>query len=99
MAISIPIFSAQLEKAREATDAANLRSAYAEMMADAISDDSSTMTKTVEQKQTAADWQTSPDFPDNFEVATPTASGSWTLTFAKDAKGLITGVKAARASS
>ncbi|MDD6283615.1 MAG: prepilin-type N-terminal cleavage/methylation domain-containing protein [Oribacterium sp.] len=30
VAISIPIFSSQLEKAREATDLANLRAAYAE---------------------------------------------------------------------
>lgn len=29
VAISIPIFTSQLEKAREATDAANLRAAYA----------------------------------------------------------------------
>lgn len=36
MAISIPIFTSQLEKAREATDAANIRSAYAEISADAI---------------------------------------------------------------
>ena len=32
IAIAIPVFSAQLEKAREATDAANIRSAYAEVM-------------------------------------------------------------------
>ena len=38
VAISIPIFSGQLEKAREATDAANIRSQYAEVMADAIMD-------------------------------------------------------------
>ena len=30
VAISIPIFTSQLEKSREATDMANLRSAYAE---------------------------------------------------------------------
>jgi hypothetical protein len=30
VAISIPIFTSQLEKAREATDLANIRSAYAE---------------------------------------------------------------------
>ncbi|MGO5160263.1 MULTISPECIES: type IV pilin protein [unclassified Bilifractor] len=36
VAISIPIFTAQLEKAREATDAANIRSAYAELAADAL---------------------------------------------------------------
>ena len=36
VAISIPIFSSQLEKAREATDAANIRSQYAEVVTDAI---------------------------------------------------------------
>ena len=30
VAVSIPIFTTQLEKSRQATDAANLRSAYAE---------------------------------------------------------------------
>ena len=39
VAISIPIFSAQLEKAREATDVANLRSAYAVGSAEAITQD------------------------------------------------------------
>ncbi len=33
VAISIPIFTAQLEKAREATDLANIRAAYAECSA------------------------------------------------------------------
>ena len=33
VAISIPIFSSQLEKSREATDLANVRSAYAQVMA------------------------------------------------------------------
>ena len=33
VAISIPIFNAQLEKSREATDVANLRNAYAEISA------------------------------------------------------------------
>ena len=31
VAISIPVFTSQLEKAREATDAANIRAAYAEI--------------------------------------------------------------------
>lgn len=34
VAISIPIFTAQLEKAREATDLANVRAAYAELSAE-----------------------------------------------------------------
>ena len=36
VAISIPIFTAQLEKSREATDAANIRSAYAEVASVAL---------------------------------------------------------------
>ena len=32
VAISIPIFTSQLEKSREATDLANIRAAYAEVM-------------------------------------------------------------------
>ena len=40
--ISIPIFTAQLEKAREATDAANIRSAYAVVSAAALTEDSAT---------------------------------------------------------
>ncbi|MCH4013855.1 MAG: prepilin-type N-terminal cleavage/methylation domain-containing protein [Solobacterium sp.] len=36
VAISIPIFSKQLEKARDATSVANIRSAYAEAMAEYI---------------------------------------------------------------
>lgn len=36
VAISIPIFTSQLEKAREATDEANLRAAYAEATADLL---------------------------------------------------------------
>ena len=36
VAIAIPVFTNQLEKSREATDAANIRSAYAEVMACAM---------------------------------------------------------------
>ena len=35
----IPIFTSQLEKARESTDAANLRALYAETAADSLRDD------------------------------------------------------------
>ena len=38
VAIAIPVFTNQLEKSREATDAANIRSAYAEVMACALTD-------------------------------------------------------------
>ena len=42
VAIAIPVFTNQLEKAREATDAANIRSAYAEVMACALTDAANT---------------------------------------------------------
>lgn len=57
VAISIPIFSAQLEKSREATDAANIRSAYAEVSADLLTDDSSKKEVKVPAKQKKAGWQ------------------------------------------
>lgn len=58
VAISIPIFTSQLEKAREATDMANLRSAYAEVSADLLTNDASNMSKTVSATQTVSGWQT-----------------------------------------
>ena len=45
VAIAIPTFSNQLEKAREATDLANLRSAYAEVMACSLTGDTNDATK------------------------------------------------------
>ena len=39
--ISIPVFTGVLEKSREATDLANVRSAYAEVMIAAITQDTS----------------------------------------------------------
>lgn len=41
VAISIPIFSSQLEKAREATDLANMRSAYAECSSSVLTNEAS----------------------------------------------------------
>lgn len=39
VAIAIPVFSSQLEKSRESTDLANVRSAYAQVMSAAITED------------------------------------------------------------
>ena len=44
VAISIPIFTSQLEKSREAVDMANLRSAYAECAAEVLTVDTATYT-------------------------------------------------------
>ena len=56
VAIAIPVFSSQLEKSREATDAANIRAAYAEIMALAISDTTTTETREVVLKQQQTGW-------------------------------------------
>jgi len=50
VAISIPIFSAQLEKAKEATDMANIRSAYAEVIANYLGDPTKDYTIKVDLK-------------------------------------------------
>ena len=44
VAISIPIFTSQLEKAREATDEANIRSIYAQLSADVLTENTTTDT-------------------------------------------------------
>jgi type IV pilus assembly protein PilA len=62
IAIAIPVFTGQLENAREATDATNLRSAYADVMAKAIvgttdSTNSAIAGVSVTATQTQSGWQ------------------------------------------
>ena len=57
VAIAIPIFTTQLEKSREATDATNLRAAYAEVMTEALTNDGTVTARTVAAKQKQAKWQ------------------------------------------
>lgn len=90
VAISIPIFSAQLEKSREATDVANIRSAYAEVSADLLTDDSSNKTVEVTAKQKKEGWQGTNYSKDNSEKNTiggqyvdPSTKG-WTVSANKD---------------
>ena len=56
IAVAIPVFASQLEKAREVTDLANVRSAYAQVSTEALLGDSEA-TVTVNLKQKQADWQ------------------------------------------
>ncbi len=56
IAVAIPVFASQLEKTREATDLANVRSAYAKVSTEALLGNSET-TVTVDLKQKQADWQ------------------------------------------
>ena len=56
VAIAIPIFTTQLEKSREQTDAANLRSAYAVAAAKVLETESGVTAGPVDLKQTG-NWQ------------------------------------------
>lgn len=78
--ISIPIFQGQLEKAREATDAANIRSEYAKLMSDVIAEDYNAKEYKVSLSQQYNGWQNTFVFPAT-EVGTPKKGGSATLTF------------------
>ncbi len=57
VAIAIPIFTTQLEKSREATDIANVRSAYAQMVANYITNADTSYSMDVTIKQTQPGWQ------------------------------------------
>lgn len=96
VAIAIPTFTNQLEKAREATDMADLRSAYAEVMACALTGDASAAdgvnyaadtglwTKVVEATQKVDDWQTAggkPTIGGVKDVVAKTSGNSWTVTY------------------
>ena len=59
VAIAIPVFTTQLEKSREATDVANIRSAYASLMTDYLTEPvSKSITLHTQAKVTS--WQTIP---------------------------------------
>jgi len=90
VAVSIPVFNSQLEKAREATDAANLRAAYAEQTAALLTwDGTSTIADIdVETKQSNKAWETAPDIGG----VSVTSSGPWKVSVnTTDSKVVITG--------
>ena len=91
VAIAIPIFTSQLEKSREAVDAANIRAAYAEVMTDAVTGDTTNKyTRTVDIKQKKADWQTTIDWPKDIADTAKgdvTVGGIATITFKPAATG------------
>ncbi len=94
VAIAIPIFTAQLEKAREATDAANIRAAYAEVVAAKVSGETTGLTKDVALKQTQANWRTTTlEFPANLSSvsgsAVPTGSSQTVTVTATDTGATI----------
>lgn len=85
--IAIPVFTSQLEKPREATDAANIRDAYAEVMTKAISTgEESTITVSLTQKKNG--WQTTFDFPCE-KIGEPKVNGKAVVSY-KNGAAVIT---------
>ena len=77
--IAITVFTSQIEKSREATDAANIRNAYAELMTKVITEDTpNSIGVTLNQKKD--DWQTNIDFPCE-EIGKPKADGKATVSY------------------
>ena len=96
VAIAIPVFTAQLEKSREATDKANLRAAYAQQMTELLTWDGETEITdiTVNAKQAQANWQADGDEEttlisdgiegSGIEVTAKTSGSSWTVSVNTD---------------
>ena len=95
VAIAIPVFTTQLEKSREATDMANVRSAYAGCVTDYLTNATATSaTVSAQQKQTS--WQTQPQpyleimYGASTSSLTFDAAPNGTYTIAIDSAGSVT---------
>lgn len=88
MAISIPIFTSQLEKSREAVDASNIRSAYAEAMTAYLANGAKTaVSKTTGAAKSTGAWDSAPDWNTELTGKVPTSvtQGSpFTVSIAAD---------------
>ena len=101
VAIAIPIFTAQLEKSREATDAANIRAAYAEVVAAEVSGEKGNTTATtdghyeekVTLKQKTDGWQTAPEFPANLAGNTTKLTAEQKVTITSTDNGATIDIK------
>lgn len=99
VAIAIPVFTSQLEKSREATDIANVRSAYATVVAAYLVDGSLPNAITVSAKQTVDNWQTASggqieymngESAGTYQYSAVTAPGAYTVSITRDSNGNVT---------
>jgi type IV pilus assembly protein PilA len=96
VAVAIPVFTTQLERSRQATDTANVRSAYAECVAEYLTTGQSTQMTVTAQKRTTS-WQSGygtftgqvDGSEKEFSLNPATVSGG-TYTVSIDATGSIT---------
>ena len=91
IAIAIPTFTAQLEKAREAADIANIRSTYSEAMVEYLDGNGTTtpVTKpTPEMTQTKKEWQYV-EWPDYLGKPAPEPTKGDTVTVKVTKEGTV----------
>ena len=107
VAISIPIFTSQLEKARDATDEANIRSAIAEVSAAVLTDEkkssdsgvtynesTKTYSMTVETTGTTAGWTGAAKTTDNIKIGgvdVVPSQNGWTVSGTSEGTGVTVG--------
>ena len=94
------MFTTQLEKSREATDQANVRSAYAQVMAEYLSNGATgTPSASVTARQTQDGWQNTENgtlivrvngTESGVSVLAKTNGDTWTITIDPDEATLIT---------
>ena len=80
VAIAIPTFTNQLEKAREATDAANIRALYAEVMAEYLETGTAVGAKSMPVQQKREGWQSKISWPSSISEPAAKTSGSWNVS-------------------
>jgi prepilin-type N-terminal cleavage/methylation domain-containing protein len=94
VAIAIPVMSSQLEKSREAVDAANIRSAYAEVSVAFLTGDDANLSKTVDLKQKTDGWQhpeiSNDIFPQGTVVENLPKAGKTCTVVADSSTGVVT---------
>jgi type IV pilus assembly protein PilA len=87
------VFRNQLENSREATDAANIRAAYAEIAASALTDPNTSKSATVSKKQVQDGWQSASNLKDIAGVAITDINSTGVTTVAYTApSGTVDGV-------
>ncbi len=97
VAVAIPVFTTQLENSRQATDTANVRSAYAEVVAAYLTNQSAT-TMTVTAQKRSTSWNSGygsfkgqvngSESTISIPASTTGPSGSYTVSI--DASGAVT---------
>ena len=93
VAISIPIFTGQLEKARQATDAANIRAAYAEAAVKSLENDGTAQSVDTQAVMQSATWDNAvygTTYIGNLKITDITKTKGTAETVTMNANGTVT---------